>query len=315
MHRRKFIKNTIMAAGLAVIYPKSIWGKPGSVTDGYANDKVLKPYPAGWRNDRLTIAWIGHSTVLMNFFGKIILTDPVLFEKIGIYVWGTTIGQSRYSPPALSFDEIPQPDVVLLSHAHMDHTDYKSLKALTEKYSGKIDCITAYNTLDVAGDLNWKSIKEMDWNDEYTLPGFSFKALRVKHFGWRYPWEKDRSKGFMKDGRSFNAYLIERNGKTVLFGGDTALQDYFAADIGSKADVAIMPVGAYNPWRFNHCSPDEALKMAKAAGAGVFIPIHCCTFKQGIEPADEPLKLVKNNAAKFNMHIGIEELGGTFTLV
>ena len=303
-----------MAAGLAVVYPKSIWGKSGGNSARYANDKILKPIPAEWSNNAITIAWIGHSTVLMNFFGKIILTDPVLFEKIGIYVWGTTIGQSRYSPPALSFDEIPQPDVVLLSHAHMDHTDYKSLKALTDKYAGKIDCITAYNTSDVAGDLNWKSIKEMDWGDEHTLPGFSFKALRVKHFGWRYPWEKDRSKGFMKDGRSFNAYLIERNGKTVLFGGDTALQDYFAKDINRKVDVAIMPVGAYNPWRFNHCSPDEALKMAKAAGAGVFIPIHCCTFKQGIEPVDEPIKLVKKYAIEFNMNVGIEELGGTFTL-
>lgn len=314
MHRRKFIKNTIMAAGLAVVYPKSIWGKSGGGSVRYANN-VLKPDPACWNNNTITIAWIGHSTVLMNIFGKIILTDPVLFEKIGIYVWGTTIGQSRYSPPALSFDEIPQPDVVLLSHAHMDHTDYKSLKALTEKYAGKIDCITAYNTSDVAGDLKWKSIKEMDWNDEHTLPGFSFKALRVKHFGWRYPWEKDRSKGFMKDGRSFNAYLIERNGKTILFGGDTALQDYFGKDIGRKADIAIMPVGAYNPWRFNHCSPDEALKMAKTAGAGVFIPIHCCTFKQGLEPADEPIKLVKKYAVEFDMNIGIEELGGTFTLI
>ena len=302
-----------MAAGLAVVYPKSIWGKSGGGSVRYANN-VLKPDPACWNNNTITIARIGHSTVLMNIFGKIILTDPVLFEKIGIYVWGTTIGQSRYSPPALPFDEIPQPDVVLLSHAHMDHTDYKSLKALTDKYAGKIDCITAYNTSDVAGDLNWKSIKEMDWGDEHTLPGFSFKALRVKHFGWRYPWEKDRSKGFMKDGRSFNAYLIERNGKTVLFGGDTALQDYFAKDINRKVDVAIMPVGAYNPWRFNHCSPDEALKMAKAAGAGVFIPIHCCTFKQGIEPVDEPIKLVKKYAIEFNMNVGIEELGGTFTL-
>ncbi len=57
------------------------------------------------------------------------------------------------------------------------------------------------------------------------VKGIKFTALEVKHFGWRYPWEKDRSRGYMEDGRSYNAYLIEKNGKSILFGGDTTMTD------------------------------------------------------------------------------------------
>jgi len=310
MLRRNFIKKTVIATGLSLLFPKLVFG---SKEEKSSNVKVLKPTPGNWSPEAVTLAWVGHSTVLINFFGKMILTDPILFEKVGIYIWGTTFGQSRYSPPALEADEIPKPDIVLLSHAHMDHTDYKSLKFLTDKYPKQIDCITAYNTSDVTDDLQWKSIKEMDWNDEYSLPGLSFKALQVKHFGWRYPWEKDRSKGFMKDGRSFNAYVIERNGKRILFGGDTALQNYFARDVKTNVDIAIMPIGAYNPWRFNHCNPEEALKMARSIGAKVFIPIHCGTFKQGVEPVGEPLKIVRESVSNFSLELGIKEIGGTFS--
>src|SRR5664279_3107008 len=76
------------------------------------------PDPTQWKNDEINISWIGHSTVLMNIFGTIIVTDPVLFEKIGVDFFGFTIGQSRYSEPALAINKFPCPDFILLSHAH-----------------------------------------------------------------------------------------------------------------------------------------------------------------------------------------------------
>jgi L-ascorbate metabolism protein UlaG (beta-lactamase superfamily) len=309
--RKKFLFRTIkLALGSFLFLPLLKLGETK------ANEIAItgtNPDPTEWKNDEINISWIGHSTVLMNLFGTIIVTDPVLFEKIGLDIFGITIGQSRYSEPALEIDKFPCPDFVLLSHAHFDHMDYQTLCRFTELYPGKINCITAFNTSDVIADLNWKSLKELDWNEEYYLSDVKFSAIEVKHFGWRYPFERDRSRGYFKNGRSYNAYLIEKNGGKVLFGGDTAMTNKFIPFSG--IDIAIMPIGAYNPWKSNHCNPEEALKMAtNDLKAKVFIPIHCCTFKQGLEPVDEPLKWLNNSVKNYEIDLGLIKIGETYTL-
>ncbi len=274
-----------------------------------------KPDPSKWKIDEINIAWIGHATVLINFYGKIILTDPVLYERVGLYFLGLTWGPSRFTSPALTIDEIPKPDLILLSHAHMDHMDYATLSDLTEMYPKQIDCITAFNTMDVIENLNWKSLREIDWGKELQLNGLKFKALEVKHFGWRYPWEKDRSRGFKDNGRSYNAYLIERQGKKILFGGDTAWTETFKNYSFSNIDIAIMPIGAYRPWKMNHCNPEEALIMAdEHINAKYFIPIHTKTFKQGTEPIMEPLSWLNDSIINYSIKLGLNDIGQTFNL-
>jgi L-ascorbate metabolism protein UlaG (beta-lactamase superfamily) len=270
------------------------------------------PDPSVWKNDEINIAWIGHSTVLMNLYGTVIVTDPVLFERIGLYVFGMTIGQSRYTSPALDFDKFPCPDLILLSHAHMDHMDLKTLNSFTDKFPDKIDCVTAYNTSDVIADMKWKSLKVLDWNQKLETDGLKLTAIEVKHFGWRFPWEKDRSRGFFNNGRSYNAYLIEKGNKKIIFGGDTAFTNKFFPYSG--VDIAIMPIGAYNPWRTNHSNPEEALKMASEdLKASFFIPIHCYTFRQGLEPVDEPLRWLQNSVKNYKIELGLKKIGETFT--
>jgi L-ascorbate metabolism protein UlaG (beta-lactamase superfamily) len=309
LNRRRFLRDVLLAStGLLFLNEKLQAKQPPS----FAN---FKPDITKWKNDDINIAWIGHSTVLINLYGTIILTDPVLFERIGVSIFGMTFGPSRFTHPALTIDEIPKPDIILLSHAHMDHMDYETLFTLVGNYPNKIDCITAYNTADVISELEWKSLQEIDWSEEKELQGIKFKALEVKHFGWRYPWEKDRSKGFMKEGRSFNAIVIEKNNKKILFGGDTAYHDLFIPLKEEDIEIAIMPIGAYNPWKKNHCNPEEALIMAaQHIGAKYFIPIHTKTFKQGSEPIDEPLTWLKNSISNYNIKLGLDDIGKTFTL-
>ena len=309
MNRRKFVRNiSLTFAGLLFVSEKIQAKQPPSLPN-------YKPEPEKWKEDEINIAWIGHSTVLINLFGTIILTDPVLFERVGASIFGMTFGPSRFTHPALNVDEIPKPDIILLSHAHMDHMDYETLSTIVDRYPNEIDCVTAYNTADVIAELEWKSLQEIDWNEETELQSIRFKALEVKHFGWRYPWEKDRSKGFMIDGRSFNAVILEKNGKKILFGGDTAYHELFKSLKDENIDIAIIPIGAYQPWRKNHCNPEEALIMAdEHIGAKYFIPIHTKTFKQGSEPIDEPLTWLRNSISKYNIQLGLDDIGKTFTL-
>lgn len=307
MRRRSFIKNGLLTGVAAAAGGTALLRAEGN-REIYP---AFKPEPFNWSDEEISVAWIGHSTVYINFYGYRIITDPVLFAKVGIYMLGYIYGPSRLTAPALTIEEIPKPDLILLSHAHMDHTDYKTLKEFTAMYPGEIDCITAYNTADVTSSLEWKSQKEMDWGQELVTEHLRIKALEVRHFGWRYPWERDRSRGFMDNGRSYNAYILERNGKKILFGGDTAMTDLFKKS-GESADIAIMPVGAYNPWLRNHCTPEEALQMAKDLNAEIFIPIHCNTLKQGMEPFHEPLTRLRKAHNDFGIKLGLDNIGQTY---
>jgi L-ascorbate metabolism protein UlaG (beta-lactamase superfamily) len=314
--RRKYLlKKSLSAAAGARTLPPVLFNKLDSFGKSNSVTPAAKPEPEKWKNNEINVSWIGHSTVLINFFGTIILTDPVLFERVGIYIFGLTFGPNRYTAPALRIDEIPKPDLILLSHAHMDHMDVKTLSRLTKLFPYHINCITACNTKTVIEKLKWKSVRELDWGEEHFIFDLHFKAVEVKHFGWRYPWQKDRSKGYQRSGKSYNAYLLEKNGKKILFGGDTAFSDSFSSKDITDIDIAIMPIGAYQPWRLNHCNPEEALHMASyQLNAKHFIPIHCNTFKQGTEPADEPLIWLSNSYKKYKINIGIENIGETFTL-
>src|SRR5437868_5956648 len=90
-----------------------------------------KPEPANWRDDELTVAWLGHATVLINFYGTWLLTDPALRARIGVQVGpALTVGPRRLVRPALTARELPPLDAVLVSHAHMDHCDLGTLRQL-----------------------------------------------------------------------------------------------------------------------------------------------------------------------------------------
>lgn len=315
MDRRKFIKSSaIVTAGSLILPSKLVKGFNKSFSGSKMIEPSSRPKLDRWKDDEINVAWIGHATVLINFFGKYILTDPVFFEAVGVYIEGYILGPRRASLPALMLEDIPKPDIVLLSHAHMDHMDYKTLKALTEKYSGELDCIVAYNTKDVVEDLKWKSLREVDWDERATLNGINFKGIETQHFGWRYPGEKDRSGGHMKDGRSYNGFIMERHGKKILFGGDTTFTDKFKKHKDENVDIAIMPIGAYKPWRKYHCTPEEALVMAEYhLGAKYFIPIHTKTFDSG-EMIYEPLDWLNKSSKNYSMKVGLRDIGETFTL-
>ena len=231
--------------------------------------------------------WIGHSTVLIQIGNTTILTDPVMFDRIGLYVLGYTVGLQRYSKPAIPVEQLPKIDIVLLSHAHIDHMDLETLNWLTARSPNQISCITAKNTADIINDLKWKSLTELDWNESISINGVNIIGREVLHNGWRLPGEKCRRDGYKRTGRSYNGYVIELDGLRIAFGGDTAYTKSFT-EFGNT-DVSIMPIGAYQGYSDNHCTPEEALQMTKMMKSPVILPIHFGTFHQSSEPVWEPI--------------------------
>ena len=187
----------------------------------------VKPEPWKWSDAQVTLAWIGHSTVLINFFGVTILTDPVLFSRVGIRLPGFTIGPKRLTAPALSFDELPKIDLILLSHAHFDHLDLQTLRCFDESTS----VITARATRDLLQGTRFFHVSELDWGQSKSLSTaageIEITAFLVKHWGART--QRDTYRGY-------NGYLIEQGGRRIIFAGDTAMTESFRRATATRRD-------------------------------------------------------------------------------
>lgn len=254
--------------------------------------------------------WIGHSTVLLRMGGMWILTDPVMFGSYGISLLGVTVGPHRITEPAISFDELPRPDLVLLSHAHMDHMDRATLRRISSKWPNEIDVITATNTRDVIEDLSWKSLNELDWCESTRIGAVNLTALEVRHNGWRLPGEACRAEGYKRIGRSYNGYVLEHDGVRVVFGGDTAYTNLFK-QVSHAPEIAIMPIGAYDPFPDAHCTPEESLAMVEMMKARSIMPIHHSTFRQSEEPIGDPIRRLRQAIRRSSTQLAVHGIGGS----
>jgi L-ascorbate metabolism protein UlaG (beta-lactamase superfamily) len=240
----------------------------------------------------LSAVWIGHATVLLRIAGLTVLTDPVFSTRIGMRVGGVTFGLSRLVPPAIDVAGLPRVDVILLSHAHFDHLDRPSLLALAALNPEAL-VVTARAT---AGLIPRRSAKqpvgftdvvELDWDREFEFLGLRIHAFRPEHWGARAAIDRHRG---------FNAYVLERGGRRVLFAGDTSHTRAF--DRVGMHDLSIFGIGAYDSWADAHATPEEAWDMFQRGGGRSLLAMHHSTFELGEEAVDEPLRRLDAIAAR-----------------
>jgi L-ascorbate metabolism protein UlaG (beta-lactamase superfamily) len=257
-----------------------------------------------WTNKGIHAAWIGHSTVLLRVDGFTILTDPVFSTRIGVGIGPVTVGMKRIVYPAAALSALPVPDLILLSHAHMDHFDLPSLRALENPRTA---IVTAAHTSDLLRVKRYRSVSELKWGEECRVGPARIRAFEVNHWGARVRTDVHRG---------YNAYLIEIGRYRIVFGGDTAWTESFRGVRTAKpVDLAIMPIGAYNPWIQAHCNPEQALAMAGHAGADFVLPVHHQTFKLSSEPYREPIERLVLASGASPERIPIREIGDEFHLV
>lgn len=266
-----------------------------------------KPRPSEWREDEVTFTWIGHSTILLHLYGVKIITDPVLSEGLGVRVPGLgRIGPKRFTPPALTREEIGNIDLILLSHAHMDHIDLPTLRQLADP---KTYVITAKNTSRLIKRMKFGNIEEMEPGHRVqTSQGLTITAIPVRHWGNRYPWNTNYG---------YQGYLIEKNGVSILYPGDTAYLSM--RDLPQKhgsIDLVFMPIGAYKPDSYQqaHCTPEQAWQMFLESGGRWMVPIHWDTFVLSREPVEEPIQRLLAAADTQQGRILTKKIGETVIL-
>jgi L-ascorbate metabolism protein UlaG (beta-lactamase superfamily) len=316
--RRLFGRRTFVATGLVAGAGTSAWlATSTSWSARFLRDRMAEwgrdlpsaphtPAPDSWPDNAVTLAWLGHATVLVNFYGVHILTDPVLFPRIGVDIGIGSVGPLRLVNCALTPEALPEIDLVLVSHAHFDHLDTPSLAALR----GRPAAVMAASTADLLPRRYYSSVTELRWDEQAVVATargeVAVRAIEVKHWGARL--QRDTYRGY-------GGFIIEREGQRLLVGGDTAQSAAFRDHRrhGPFA-AAIMPIGAYDPWIRNHCTPEQAVVMADAAGARLFVPVHHQSFQLSREPIHEPIQRAEAALTAEQGRLAVRAIGETVRL-
>jgi L-ascorbate metabolism protein UlaG (beta-lactamase superfamily) len=256
-----------------------------------------------WPENALTLENLGHATLLMNFFGVRVISDPTLFSRVGVAFDSIfTIGPRRMIAPVLSPDQLQTVRVVLITHAHMDHLDVPSLKALPKRAI----VIACRGCGVLIRPLGFRDVRELDWGESTTADGLAISAMGARHWGKRFP-------PFGRD-YGFNSYILAKGGHRTLLACDSADTDLFAALAANPPEVAAFSIAAYDPWIWNHANPEQVWKMFMQTGARYLVPIHWGTFRLSREPVDEPMHRLIVAAGADAGRIVMRQIGKSWTL-
>jgi N-acyl-phosphatidylethanolamine-hydrolysing phospholipase D len=232
--------------------------------------------------------WIGHSTALLQLGGLNVLTDPVFCQRASPVQW---LGPRRVMEPAVSIDELPPLDVVLLSHNHYDHLDSSAVRRIARANPRT----TWVVPLKLGASLRrWGAgeIIELDWWQEASLDSLRVTATPARHMSARRLGDRNRT--------LWCGFALEAAGRRVFFAGDTAYHPEFG-EVGARCgpfDFVMIPIGAYDPRWFMqrvHVNPEEAVKIYQDLSAAhpgapspLMLAIHWGTFRLTTEAMDEP---------------------------
>lgn len=239
------------------------------------------------------VTFLGHSSFLLQVDGKNILVDPVFSTRL--------IVLRRQRAPGVLVRDLPPIDLVLITHAHMDHLDKASLRRViraTRRLRGTTPEVVVPNGVeDLVQWMGFEKLHVLSWWDEIETHGLRIVMTPCKHWGARM---------FRDMHREYGGYFIApvKGGPTIYHSGDTAYFEGFQ-QVGERLrpDVALLPIGAYFPdtYRTVHTSPEEAVRGFVECGAKWMIPMHFGTFRLGREPMEEPVQRLNADAARLGI--------------
>ncbi len=254
------------------------------MTGAHRSPELVGPNDVG-------VTFIGHSSFLLQMGGQKLLVDPVFSTRLVVL--------RRQRRPGLLLEELPPIDIVLLTHAHMDHLDRSSLRRViraTRRLTGNSPKVVVPKGVeDLVATLGFSKVHGLAWWEQIEMDRLCVTMTPCRHWGARMIRDTHRGYG---------GYVVEKDGRSIYHSGDTAYFDGFK-EIGErlKPEVALLPIGAYFPdtHRTVHTSPEEAVRGFIELGAKRMIPMHYGTFRLGREPMDEPLQRLVAEAARLGI--------------
>jgi N-acyl-phosphatidylethanolamine-hydrolysing phospholipase D len=239
--------------------------------------KVLKI-----REEGLRVYFVNHATCLIQIENLNILTDPVWSKRVSPF---SGIGPKRVTNPGIKFEDLPPIDIVLISHDHYDHLDIDTVVKLNKKFAPKF-----FVGLGVEKLLKRRGIENvcsMDWWDSsLAKPGLNVTFVPSQHFSGRGLFDRNST--------LWGGFVVSGQNSRVYFAGDTGYSAKQFSDIKAKfenLDVAILPIGAYEPREMMkevHMNPRDAVLAHRILNPKRSIPIHYATFRLSLEKYEAP---------------------------
>lgn len=230
--------------------------------------------------DQVRITYIGHATLLIQAAGLNILLDPHFSARASPFKW---MGFKRVQKPGIPLSRLPFIDAVFISHDHYDHLDIFSLRKIWKRDHPLV--ITPLGNDKIIKRVHKGiKIKTLDWGETFEMSSrFSLKVLPSQHWSARTLFDRNFA--------LWSSALLNFDEKTIFFMGDSgfdaALFAYLKKTIGKNLDIAIMPIGSYEPrWlmSYAHMNPEEAWEAFKILDGQHILPIHYDIFPLGDEP-------------------------------
>ena len=236
--------------------------------EGESRPAVMTPPEEG----KVRTTWIGHASVLVQFGQHAVIFDPN---------WANWHGPvKRQREPGLNLRQLPNLDLVLVSHAHFDHLHKPSLRVIEAAHG----IVVPKGSGNLVKRLDFLSIREMAEWEECEIGGMRVVHTPSHHWGARYGADTKRDYG---------GFLVGSGERKVFHAGDSAYFPGFK-EIGRREDIciALLPIGAYEApsGRDVHMNPEEALQAFEDLGAEFMLPMHYGTFPLGNEHPDEPIE-------------------------
>jgi len=231
-------------------------------------------------NRGIAVTYINHSTVLIQVAGLNILTDPIYAERASPFTWA---GPRRVHGPGIELADLPDIDVILISHNHYDHLDIATLQALLARQQKKPLILAGLGNGLLFAESGLHHFRDMQWDDAVEEQGLKFTFVECRHRSGR--GISDQMKTL------WGSFVIETPEGNIYFAGDTGFSPHFKAqgERFGQFEIALLPIGAYEPRWFMadvHLNPEEAVQAHMDLNARRSLAIHFGTFQLTYEARD-----------------------------
>lgn len=267
--------------------------------------KVMHPNMDDFYNQN-QLLWFGHSAFLLSLNNKTILLDPMLGEVPAPHPW---LGGKRFQKELpVEIQELKSIDIVLISHDHYDHLDFKSIEQLKEKTNRFLV------PLGVAAHLRrWgvaeEKIQEFYWWDEYQEDNLNLVFTPSRHFSGRGLTDNSAT--------LWGSWVIQSDSINLYFSGDSGYGPHFKT-IGEKYgpfDFAMMECGQYHErWASIHMMPEETAQASIDIKTKVAMPIHWGSFRLALHSWTDPVERVSKSFKSLNQEFIIPQVGEIINL-
>ncbi len=245
--------------------------------------KKVRPAFPPLENGQVCVTWIGHASFLIQTPEHSVLIDPNWAKWLKVI--------KRIKHPGVEIRDLPAIDLVLVTHAHFDHLDRKSLRTIAE---GQPIAVPEH-VGNLVHNLGFERVHELAPWQSFNHGNLKITLTPARHWGARVLHDNHRG---------FGGFLIEYGNRSILHCGDSAYFDGFK-EIGERAavEIALLPIGAYDAptKRDVHMNPEEALRAFVELRAQTMIPMHFGTFRLSYEPLHEPLTRLLDKARDMNL--------------